>query len=201
MAHQPTTDRGRRSRDRIVAAASELMATHGVSGTGIERVLARAGASKSQLYHFFDDKDDLVRAVIQARLDGVLGAQGPLLAELDDWAGIRRWLDLMISENEANGLPGCPIGSLAAELCGRDEAARADLERCFEILEGHLADGLASMRARGLLVAEADPRRLAMVVFAAFQGGLLLARTRQDVEPLRVALDAAYEHLRSFRSD
>ncbi|UBU14874.1 LmrA/YxaF family transcription factor [Nonomuraea gerenzanensis] len=64
--------------------------------------------------------------------------------------------------------------------------------------ERHLADGLASMRARGLLVREADPEQSAMVVFAAVQGGLLLARTRQDVEPLRVALDAAYRQLRSF---
>jgi TetR/AcrR family transcriptional repressor of nem operon len=38
-----------------------------------------------------------------------------------------------------------------------------------------------------------------VAVVASLQGGLLLAKTYKDVEPLRVELDAAYGHLRSFR--
>ena len=55
------------------------------------------------------------------------------------------------------------------------------------------------MQERGRLTANADPGRLALTVFASLQGGLLLAKTRQDIEPLKVALDAAYAHLRSYR--
>jgi hypothetical protein len=56
------------------------------------------------------------------------------------------------------------------------------------------------MRQRGDLAPKADPRQLAMAVFASLQGGLLLAKTHKDAEPLRVALDAAYAHLRTFRA-
>jgi TetR/AcrR family transcriptional repressor of nem operon len=197
---EPTTQRGRQSRARIVEAAADLVADRGVEGTGIDQVLAAAGASKSQLYHYFADKDDLVRAVIARRFDQVIAAQAPLLAKLDSWAAIRRWLDLWLGQTEATGHHGCPIGTLANELADRDDAARADLAACFATWEGYLVDGLTRMRQRGDLAPNADPRQLATAVFASLQGGLLLAKTHKDVEPLRVALDAAYAHLRSFRA-
>jgi TetR/AcrR family transcriptional regulator, transcriptional repressor for nem operon len=38
-------------------------------------------------------------------------------------------------------------------------------------------------------------------VLASLQGGLLLAKNHKDTEPVRIALDAAYAHLRSFRAN
>ncbi|WP_067451992.1 TetR/AcrR family transcriptional regulator [Actinomadura macra] len=200
MAHEPTTERGRRSRQRIVDAAAALMDDLGVEGTGIDRILADAGASKSQLYHFFSGKDDLVRAVIAHRFQNVLDEQMPLLTGLDSWSGIRRWLETIIAESASHDFPGCPIGTLASELAGRDEAARADLARCFANWERYLVAGLDSMRRRGGLVPDADPEKLATAVFASLQGGLLLAKTHRSAEPLSVALDAAFTHLRSFQA-
>lgn len=200
MPKEPTTERGRQSRDRIVEAAAGLVTERGVDGTGIDHVLAAAGASKSQLYHYFADKEDLVRAVIARRFAQIITAQAMLLAKLDSWAAIRRWLDNFIAETEANGHPGCPIGSLANELANRDDLARADLAACFTTWESYLVDGLTKMKERGDLRQDADPRRLALAVFASLEGGLLLAKTHKDAEPLRVALDAAYAYLRSFRT-
>ena len=54
------------------------------------------------------------------------------------------------------------------------------------------------MRAEGKLRRSADPARLATATMASLQGGLLLTQTRRDPEQLRLALDAAYAHLRSF---
>jgi TetR/AcrR family transcriptional regulator, transcriptional repressor for nem operon len=51
MIDSPQTPRGRATRERIVAAASELIGERGVAETSIDDVLERAGASKSQLYH------------------------------------------------------------------------------------------------------------------------------------------------------
>jgi TetR/AcrR family transcriptional repressor of nem operon len=183
-----------------VAAADALIDERGVHGAGIDRVLAAAGASKSQLYHYFADKDDLVREVIATRFQRVLDAQRPQLDDFHSWAGIRRWLDTFVRENETNGIPGCPLGTLANELSSRDEAARVDLAECFTTWSRSLAQGLDAMRARGQLLPRADPETLATAVIASLQGGLLLAKTHNDVEPLRVALDASYQYLRTFRA-
>ena len=198
MGREPTTERGRRSRKKIVEAASALIDDCGVTGAGIDRILAAAGASKSQLYHFFGDKSELVRAVIADRMECLVEANLPRLTRLDSWSGIRAWLDEHVELTEAADFPGCPIGNLAAQITAHDEAARADLAECFTGMQSYLTRGLETMRDRGEIVADADPEQLALAVQAGIQGGTLLARTHRDVRPLRAAVDGAYTYLRTF---
>ena len=53
------TARGAATRARIVEAATDLVRAHGVANTSLDAVLEVCHASKSQLYHYFADKDDL----------------------------------------------------------------------------------------------------------------------------------------------
>jgi TetR/AcrR family transcriptional regulator, transcriptional repressor for nem operon len=69
----PTTERGRATRQRIVAAARQVVAEKGASAASLDEVGARAPASRSQLYHYFDDKNDLLKAVAEATNEVVLG--------------------------------------------------------------------------------------------------------------------------------
>ena len=75
------TPKGVATRDRIVAAAAELIADRGVAGTTTEEVRNAAGVSSSQLYHYFKNKMALVRAVIAYQTDAVLGAQDEIPRE------------------------------------------------------------------------------------------------------------------------
>jgi len=142
VVQEPLTERGRRSRERIVEAAAAAVAERGAGGCSLDQILDAAGASKSQLYHYFADKDDLVRAVIARRLGETLDCQGPKIAELDSLADIRCWFDWMIAENAERGCPGCPLGTLANELAGRNEVARADLAGSFDTVIGLVTDAL-----------------------------------------------------------
>jgi len=180
---EPATQKGRTTRARIVQAAAAM---------SLDEVGVRAQTSRSQLYHYFEDRDDLIRAVIDATTDAVLAAQDELLGDLDSWAGIDRWfaaLEAFQRQREARG--GCPIGSLVGQLAERDPLARAALAEGFDRWEAHLRDGLERMRAAGSLVSDADPNHLATATMALLQGGLLLAQVRRDPDQLQVALDAA----------
>ncbi|GAA4234768.1 AcrR family transcriptional regulator [Streptosporangium album] len=196
---KPPTERGRRTWEKIVVAAAELFRSGGVRATSIEDVLVRSGCGKSQLYHHFSGKADLVTAVLEYQLDRFLAGQKPFLDELDSWPGIRRWLDELPSEfsDAPDVIAACPIGALAAELAGTDEQVRQALAEAFDRWTGHLAAGLTAMRDRGELTAEADPVRLARMTIATLQGGLLLARTYRDADLVHSTLEAAYAGLRS----
>src|SRR2546428_2475124 len=125
-AHAPGRGRGGGMRERIVQAAAELVAEKGVAGVSLDDVRARTGASRSQLYHYFEDRDDLIRAVVEATTDAVLGRQDELFDHLDSWAGIDRWFEFMVQhqiEQQARG--GCPIGSLAGPPAQSHPKARA----------------------------------------------------------------------------
>src|SRR4029077_8527682 len=124
--HAPATAKGRETRERILQAAAELIAEKGTAGVSLDDVRARTGASRSQLYHYFENRDDLIRAVVEATTDAVLGRQDELFDHLDAWAGIDRWFEFMVQhqiEQQAHG--GCPIGSLAGQLAESDPKARA----------------------------------------------------------------------------
>lgn len=56
------TSRGTATRTRIVEAAADLVRRNGAAGTSLEAVMLGAGVSKSQLYHYFADKEALVTA-------------------------------------------------------------------------------------------------------------------------------------------
>src|SRR3989442_5907304 len=108
----PATAKGRATRERIVQAAAELVAEKGAAGMSLDDVRARTGASRSQLYHYFQDRDDLVRAVIDVTTDSVLGNQGELLDHLDSSAGIDRWFDALVQHQiDRQACGGCPLGS------------------------------------------------------------------------------------------
>jgi TetR/AcrR family transcriptional regulator, transcriptional repressor for nem operon len=185
-------------RERIVVAASELIAERGVAETSVDDVIERAGASKSQLYHYFEDRASLLRAVVIHNAERVVGDLPPL----DGWRAIRSWFDSLVAlQVERRACRGCPIGSLVGQLAESDEQARLALVAAFDQWEARLREGLRSMRRAGKLDSGADPERLATVTLAAIQGGLVLTQSRRDPEQLATALDAAYAHLRTYAAN
>lgn len=196
----PSTARGRATRERIVSTAAELVSERGVAAVSLDDVGERAPASRSQLYHYFENRDELLRAVVDATTDAVLGAQDDLLQNLDTWEGIDRWFAALVDlqrERQARG--GCPIGSLAGQLAETDPLAREAIAAGLGRWEGFLRRGLERMRDRGDLPPSSDPGALATSTMAALQGGLLLTQVRRDPEQLRMALDGARTVLRSAR--
>lgn len=191
MATEPTTTRGRATRDRIVRVAAELTAARGAAGTAVDDVCARAQVSKSQLYHYFDDRDDLIRAVISTTNDEVIGLQADLLQQFDSLDGIKRYLDGLVALQERrHARGGCPIGSLAGQLAETDDAARLVIADGLDRWESGLHAGIDTMANRGELSPDADPTLLANQTLALLQGGLLLTQVRRDPAQLRAATDA-----------
>jgi TetR/AcrR family transcriptional repressor of nem operon len=69
------TARGAATKARIVAAAASLVYERGIAGTSLDDVMAATGTSKPQAYHYFADKDALLREVIKAQLGRIIAAQ------------------------------------------------------------------------------------------------------------------------------
>jgi len=189
------TARGAATRARIVEAAADLIYAHGVERTSLDDVMAASGVSKSQLYHYFADKDALVLEVIARQTERVLDAQRPHLEALDSLPALKAWRDVIVRLNEAVQNGGCPLGSLAIELANDSEPARKRLADSFSMWRDRIENGLTRMRERGELGAAADPHELALALLGAVEGGLLLAKTTRSRRPLEIALDMAIDHV------
>src|ERR1700744_2800596 len=193
------TRRGQQTRTRIVAAAAELMFDNGVAETTLEDIRSAAGVSGSQVYHYFEDKRALVRAVIDYQADEVLGAQSDQLDHLDTVPGLRAWRDFIVDHQRQLGCRGgCPIGALGAEVAETDAAARVVAARALRRWEGRIRDGLQVMHARGDLPAGTDPEQLALATLAALQGCLLMTQLERDTRPLEAALDTMLDRIQTL---
>ena len=189
------TARGAATRSRIVEAAADLIYAHGVERTSLDEVMAASGVSKSQLYHYFVDKDALALEVIARQVERVLDAQRPHLEALDSLPALKAWRDAIVRLNKGAQGRGCPLGSLASELANDSEPARKRLVDSFSMWRDRIENGLAKMRERGELGASADPHDLALALLSAVEGGLLLAKTTHSSRPLELSLDMAIDHV------
>ncbi|MEX2471821.1 MAG: TetR/AcrR family transcriptional regulator [Gemmatimonadota bacterium] len=197
----PVTRRGRETRHRIVEAAARLMYRDGVAATSVDHVLEEAGAGKSQFYHYFGSKDELVDAVLSFHAAGGESEQAAILAENPGWEGIRVWLDAVVAgQAGSRDARGCPIGSMAAELAERDPALRSRLADALERKRIVLRERLQELLDAGAMSPDADPERLATFTMAVLQGGLLFARTYGRQADLERTVDEAWVHLTSFRT-
>jgi TetR/AcrR family transcriptional regulator, transcriptional repressor for nem operon len=196
VAYEKLTAKGRATRERIVAAASELMSQRGVARTTIEDIQEAAAISTSQMYHYFADKNDLVSAVIDFQTDHVLSVQHLGLDRIDSIKDLNRWRHIMVDLVRGLGCAGgCPIGSMANELSESDPLARARIARSFAQWEHMIHDSLVAIAARGELADGTDINRIALAMLAGIQGGLLLSQVRRDTAPLEAAVDTMIEHL------
>lgn len=65
---RPQAPRGQ-GRARVLAAALELFALHGVSGTSLQMIADHLGVTKAAVYYQFHAKEDIVLAVVENAVD------------------------------------------------------------------------------------------------------------------------------------
>lgn len=197
------TTKGRATRQRILRSAAEVILAEGLSGLSLEKVRSAAAVSGSQLTHYYEDKQVLIRAVLDRQMEVVLDLhRQPQLGKLDTFDDYERWIDRNVRYLRRIGYLGTPtFHALAGQLVKSDESVRATVglgyRRWIELFE----QSLHRMRDQGVLVASARPADLALVLVAAHQGGGNMTFTFREEWPLTDALRFAVNHLRRFAAD
>ena len=170
------------SKKAFVEATQELLRRRGYAASGLGEIVALSGAPKGSLYfHFPGGKQELAVAAMERSAAQLRDAMVAVLDSSDDVdEAIGRLIDAL-----AGGLArsdfadGCPIATVALETAGESPRMRATAQAAFdswlEVLELRLASD-------GMDRAEAQQR--AVLVLAAIEGALILARARRDVAPL-----------------
>ena len=184
----PATSKGQRSKSLITQTAARLMHEKGIDATSIDDVLAASRTGKSQAYHYFSGKDDLVAAVLEFQFSRVMAAQPALHDETS--TDLRRWRQEVLAANESGGFAGCPLGAFAGQLDGNTslEALYADL---FARWQAALAALVGRATSAGRLPASTSPDETALVLLGALEGGSLLSHVRHRQDDLERMLDAA----------
>jgi TetR/AcrR family transcriptional regulator, ethionamide resistance regulator len=73
-----------KTRERLLDAASAVIAEKGPDATSIEEIVAAAGVSRGTFYNYFPTTDDLVHALNARTAEAFLAPMRELVARLDD---------------------------------------------------------------------------------------------------------------------
>ncbi|WP_206785189.1 TetR/AcrR family transcriptional regulator [Amycolatopsis sp. MtRt-6] len=171
------------TRQRMLDTAADLFQTQGYHATGLTQLTTAGGAPKGSLYfHFPGGKEQLAAEAVRLSSERTGTLLEAILGDAPDPAtGIDRTIDALAGFLTASDFQrGCPIATVALDAAAASDPIR---EACVDgysswhgILTGYLA-------GQGLSGERAD--ELATIVLASIEGGLLLARTRRDLAPLR----------------
>jgi TetR/AcrR family transcriptional regulator, lmrAB and yxaGH operons repressor len=175
------------SREAFVSSTAKLLRRQGYAATGLNEIVARSGAPRGSLYfHFPGGKQELALAAMEQSGEQLRGAIAAVMASPGGAARtVGGLIDALAAGLEASGYrDGCPIATVTLEAAAGSEPVRLTAERVFSSWLSELGSALA---AEGMEPEAA--RRRAMLVLAAAEGGLLLARAQRDTAPLLAVRD------------
>lgn len=171
--------------ERLIESTRELLWERGYIGTSPKAIQQRAGAGQGSMYHHFAGKPDLALAAIRrtagemrAKAEEQLSAPGTAVDRITAYL-----------HRERDVLKGCPVGRLTQDPeVMADPVLRAPVDETLAWLRERLAELLTEGRERGELNAALDPRTTAATVVAVLQGGYVLARAADSVQPFDQAI-------------
>jgi AcrR family transcriptional regulator len=160
-------------RERLVASAGELLHQRGADGPTLAEIAQAADVPPGNVYYYFKTRDELVRAVIEARADEIRALLGSLESRstprLRLKAMARSWTDMA----DLVVAFGCPIGTLASDLSRREDGIGAEASGLIALMIDWAAGQFRAMGRR-------DARDLATTLLAGVQGAAMLANALQD---------------------
>lgn len=176
----PKSPMSRTTREEIVTTADRLFYENGYEHTSFADIAAAVNISRGNFYYHFKTKDEILDAVIGARLVDT----GRML---ESWAleasapadRIRRFIHMMVDNRADIKLYGCPVGTLTTEMAKLDHGARDKANRLFAVFRVWLGAQFSALGCR------ADADRLAMHLLARSQGVATLASAFRDERFIR----------------
>jgi AcrR family transcriptional regulator len=167
-------DRTGGKRDRLIAAACELVYRQGVETTTLADIARVAEVPLGNVYYYFKTKDDIIDAVVQSHLDNVRATLAAIEANHRTPKGrLRALVKVLAGEQDLIAEQGCPHGSLCSELNKRGnrmDHCAADLIRL----------PLTWVEEQFRLMGRRDAYDLAVMLIATYQGTALLSNTLGD---------------------
>ncbi len=188
--------RDRTTRDDIVTAADDLFYRQGFDHTSFSDIAGVVRISRGNFYYHFKTKDEILDAVIDARLAETKAMLAAWEREEETPADrIRRFIHILVANRADIQRHGCPVGTLSSELAKLNHAARGDANKLFTLFRTWLRRQFtAAGRA-------ADADALALHLLARSQGVATLANAYRDETFIKREVAAMCDWLASCMAD
>lgn len=181
------TRKGQISRDRIIEAANRLIYIKGYNQTSFADVANEVGITKGNLHYHFKSKEELLEAIITSRMQ--LISQN--LAEWDEQYPdakdrLKRFVQMLLNEQQEVVRYGCPMGSLNVELGKCQLSLRDKSRQMFDLFQEWQVRVFKQLGRK-------NSKALSKHLLAMAQGAALMSYVYSDAKILKDECKAIYE--------
>jgi len=170
--------KGEDQKQTIVEAANRLFYERGYGQTSFTDIAKAADFPRGNFYHYFKSKDDILKAVIEARSQRIAARLAQWDAEIEaPMERLIRFVHILPDEVADVVRFGCPMGTLNTEFA---KGVRQNLPLARDMFDTFRTWLEAQFRALG----QDDPTALARELLVRTQGAALLAHVYGDAELL-----------------
>lgn len=152
---RPLRADAQRNHDRIIAAAGDAFAEHGLEAS-MEEIARRAEVGPATLYRRFPGKQELLRAILDARLAELEPQIAAAAQEADPWEGLLAGMRALL-DAQARNMALVQVLAQADELTTlRQELGQRVLEPLYRLF--------AAAQKSGQVRADLDPSELKILI-------------------------------------
>jgi TetR/AcrR family transcriptional repressor of lmrAB and yxaGH operons len=178
-------------RQQIIETACDLMENQGYHATGLNQIVAESGAPKGSLYYYFPEgKEELAEHAIR-HASGVLVERIQISLSLvgDPAESLREFIHNLADTIEASGFrSGSHLSAVAMETANTSPRINLACREAFTQIQIAFDEKLIES---GFSTESAN--RLATLITATIDGGIILCRTYHNSTPLRQVGDQLAE--------
>ncbi|HEX6855643.1 MAG TPA: TetR/AcrR family transcriptional regulator [Streptosporangiaceae bacterium] len=161
-------------RDRLVAAAMQLLYRRGAERTTLADIAKAADVPPGNVYYYFKTKNDVIAAAIDAHARQVTTTLEAIDARHQSPKNrLKSLVREFAAQSETIAQFGCPLGSLCSELDKRAGEPDLDVAQLMRLPVDWAEQQFRSLGRR-------DAHDLALDLIAAYEGSALLASTMRD---------------------
>jgi TetR/AcrR family transcriptional repressor of nem operon len=175
------------NRDKIVESAAELFHFFGYDGTSIDMLIKAAGVSKSNLYYYFEGKEELGLEVMETvtALYQKLISETLLKSELHPLKRLallyRKTIDHQRNKFlKSSKYQGSFFGNMALEQSVKNERFRSAVENHFRECKVSVEACVRECSELGIFYDHLEPKQVTEFLISQFEGAMLMAKVHNS---------------------
>lgn len=184
-------------KEQLLEKGIALLIEHGYHGTGLKKILDEVNVPKGSFYNFFASKEQFVSEIIERYSQNSLSQLDQYIEDNfdDPVTCIKNIHYYLIDMHKQNGLQGCLIGNLSAEIATSSKTCQMTMKHAHEEWEKRFTKLIREAQRRDLVRKDLSADTLSNVLWSTWQGGLLQMKIKGDTAPLKEILEASLDVL------
>jgi AcrR family transcriptional regulator len=155
------------AKKKIIAAGLDVAMENGWEAVTLDAIAQNVGVTKPALYSYFENREALLREVVLEMFRNIRIGTETIFSDDDDIHRIIRNLASLIFERQvpyANKGRGLPVG------LPQNPKFREEFTNIFDSNQIIISDGLARLKAKGILSQEVEPDSATCMIMAMSMG-------------------------------